>query len=61
MSKMTKGQFSITNCKIKKNYWLELKYEKKDFYYDVCTILIGLNLQYEPYTHFGYWSLVSDP
>ena len=23
--------------------------------------LIGLNLPYGPYTHFGYWTLVSDP
>ena len=22
---------------------------------------IGLNLQYGPYAHFGYWTLVSDP
>ena len=25
-----------------------------DFYYDVYTILIGLNLRYGPYAHFGY-------
>ena len=23
--------------------------------------LVGLNLQYGPYAHFGYWTLVSDP
>ena len=23
--------------------------------------LIGLNLRYGPYAHFGYWTLVSDP
>ena len=23
--------------------------------------LIGLNLWYGPYAHFGYWTLVSDP
>ena len=22
---------------------------------------IGLNFQYGPYAHFGYWTLVSDP
>ena len=28
----------------------------------MCTpFYIGLNLQYGPYAHFGYWTLVSDP
>ena len=34
---------------------------KSDFYLDGYTILIGFNLQYGPYAHFGYRTLVSDP
>ena len=33
---------------------------------ETCTkmytqFLIGINLRYGPYAHFGYWTLVSDP
>ena len=35
---------------------------KKDFYYMYTYLFpIGLNLQYGPYAHFGYWVLISDP
>ena len=24
-------------------------------------LVVGLNLRYWPYAHFGYWTLISDP
>ena len=34
---------------------------KRDFYQVISPFKIGYNLQYGPYAHFGYWTLVSDP
>ena len=41
------------------NYRLLIQIETSTKMY--TPFLIGLNLRYGPYAHFGYWTLVSDP